>query len=83
MLFRGKLDLFLKFKQFFFVFQVDSYNSRSKPFSPDLVRIENKVKNNEYSSLTQFHEDMRAMMETMQSEELMDFYHSAMKEVCF
>lgn len=35
----------------------------------------------EYSSLSQFHEDMRAMMETAQSNELMEVYHQAMKEV--
>lgn len=37
----------------------------------------------EYSSLSQFHDDMRAMMETApaKSEELMEVYHQAVKEV--
>jgi len=61
--------------------EVDSYNSRSKPFSPNLLSIKKKVMDSEYSSLTQFHEDMTTMVETAQSDELMELYHLAVKEV--
>ncbi|KAL0275515.1 UNVERIFIED_CONTAM: hypothetical protein PYX00_003341 [Menopon gallinae] len=61
--------------------EVDSYNSRSKPFSPSLLSIKKKVTTSEYSSLQQFHMDMQRMIATTQSAELMEMYHQTVKEI--
>lgn len=61
--------------------EVDSYNSRSKPFSPSLLSIKKKVTTSEYSSLQQFHMDMQRMIATTQSTELMEMYHQTVKEI--
>lgn len=73
---------FLEEKQECFCFlDVDSYNSRSKPFSPNLMSIKKKVTTSEYSSLHQFHQDMERMIGTTHSTELMDLYHLTIKEI--
>lgn len=60
---------------------VESYNSRSKPFSPNLMSIKKKVTTSEYSSLHQFHQDMERMIATSHSTELMDLYHQTIREI--
>lgn len=73
---------FLEEKRECFCFlEVDSYHSRSKPFSPNLMSIKKKVTTSEYSSLHQFHQDMERMIATTHSVELMDLYHQTIKEV--
>ncbi|KAK6641150.1 hypothetical protein RUM44_012859 [Polyplax serrata] len=73
---------FLEEKRECFCFlEVDSYNSRSKPFSPNLMSIKKKVTTSEYSSVHQFHQDMERMITTTHSTELMELYHQTIKDI--